>query len=635
MTGQSDMLAPAPPFDVVVDLSASGMDAPRLAAHARELAGISGLPFADGRVLIVPPAPLAENPPAEPLPAGFAWTGTARALRRALAGAAAHRRGLVVVSGDWLPGIEAMAQIAALGDADPMIGTVQPRFADPETDRVAALPGISDKAPPDLPRAALARLPALAVTAELPAALVFVTPQAVRAAASMEEATEAGFAEALEAFLVALRRLGFRNLVSNRTVMPCPGGAAVAYPAPSSRASKHQADALQGRQWLAEQPERTLERTLAEGFDRFGRPRLLLDCRGLTARHNGTAQAILGFLGGMEALRTPGFAITALVSGAAARFHDLRRRFPGLAFEIDRPKGRYFATAVLDQPWSVRSVFETHRISAVIAFNILDTIAWDIVYAAPERLDEAWRVAANLSDGLLFNSHFTRERFAFRFNPDPAIPLAVTHHSLARAELVAAPPASPYAEPFLFVVGNDYDHKDVTPTLARLADAFPYTRIVALGGASAGNPRVTILRSGHIAESDIQALLANAAAVVFPSFYEGFGLPVAQGAAYGRTVVVRRSPLWEELAAHSRLPGAIVPFDDEASLVEGVGRALHGLPPCALPSGGALEPDQSGPTWANCAQRILDLMERAAANFDGRRWLLREALFRTLRQAKP
>ena len=43
-------------------------------------------------------------------------------------------------------------------------------------------------------------------------------------------------------------------------------------------------------------------------------------------------------------------------------------------------------------------------------------------------------------------------------------------------------------------------------------------------------------------------LYAAAKLVVFPSFYEGFGLPVVTALAYGRTLCARESPVLTEVA---------------------------------------------------------------------------------------
>ncbi len=107
-------------------------------------------------------------------------------------------------------------------------------------------------------------------------------------------------------------------------------------------------------------------------------------------------------------------------------------------------------------------------------------------------------------------------------------------------------------------------------------------------------------------------------------------MPVVQGLAYGRTVVARQSPLWEEIAAQVQMPGQLVQFDDIASLVEAVGRALAGHPLGSLPQGTALGPGRSPLRWQDCAQRMIDTLEKLLPSADGRRWLEREEVLRSV-----
>jgi glycosyltransferase involved in cell wall biosynthesis len=619
-------IAPCGDYDVFLDLADSGLDAGGLARHLSQLRNRTGLVVASRRVTLSPPTALpALSQPDITVPAAVAGA----ALSVALAAAAARQRGLAIVRGAWLPGNEAVAALAELQGLDPMIGTIQPRFALPDDDRVLPLPGATTAGLPPLPRAALGFLPRTTLTPELPAALLYLTPRAVLAATMPPP----GLPDpALAPLLVGLRRRGYRNLVANHVVVPFPLDEPEAYPVPhdpfdDGTAPAWRRDALQARGWLATLPERALESVLAGAFTSDGRARLLLDCRGMVDWHNGTTDATLGILGGFARLDPPDVEITMLATTAAAKYHDLARRFGGFALRLDQPDGSFLAAVRLDQPWSLDTIAELHERCVVALFYMLDTILWDIIYPAPDGLDRAWRALASLADGLLFDSDFTRQRFAFRFAPDPAMPLEVAYLSLAADDWSHGPVGlSPVNRPYLFVVGNSYDHKDVEPTLATLVDAFPLTPIIALGADGSGGPSVTRLPSGRIDAAEIDTLIAHAAAVVYPSHYEGFGLPVVQSLARGRTTIVRRSPLWEEIAGTSDLPGAIVPFHDEASLVDAVGRALHGLPPHGLSRGGRLGPNRTPPSWLDCAERIAALVRRLALAHDGRRWIARHTV---------
>jgi glycosyltransferase involved in cell wall biosynthesis len=265
----------------------------------------------------------------------------------------------------------------------------------------------------------------------------------------------------------------------------------------------------------------------------------------------------------------------------------------------------------------------------VFAVAMLDTIAWDVLYPpGTEELGTVWRFIARHADGLLYNSQFTRERFNIRFPLHRAVAEQVTHHSLVMEEYIHPAARTEPVSSYLLIFGNEYEHKDVRPTVRLLADAFPFNEIVAFGIPEATNHNVRARPSGDLGQADLHRLIAGARVIVFPSYYEGFGLPVVEGLAYGRPVVVRRSPLWTEIAGWSRLPGSLIEFDDAPSLVEAVGQVLAGLPSRALPSGAYLTKDSMPVNWRECAARVMALLETCLAGADGSRWLEREETLR-------
>jgi hypothetical protein len=361
--------------------------------------------------------------------------------------------------------------------------------------------------------------------------------------------------------------------------------------------------------------------------DADGRLRLLLDCRGMPALHNGTAACVLGFLDGFARLDA-GWSIHVLATASAADFHDLALRYPRFRHLTDVPNGIYAAAVMLSQPWEIGRVAELHRHALMIAFLMLDAIAWDI-YSGRPGLEATWRFIACHADGLCYISHFTRERFNKRFPVAPDVAEAVTHLSLAQDDHMDSSTAVASISNQILIFGNGFDHKHVRPTAQLLADAFPFHRIAAMGIKDP--PRnVTALAVGQLPRSTLLGLIDGAGVIVFPSFYEGFGLPVVEGLARGRTVLVRRSALWAEIAAYSRLPGKLCEFDDPASLVDGVGRALAALPMAQLPSGIALAAGAAPAGWQDCAQRITDLLTRRLASTSMDHWWAREHALRIL-----
>jgi glycosyltransferase involved in cell wall biosynthesis len=266
----------------------------------------------------------------------------------------------------------------------------------------------------------------------------------------------------------------------------------------------------------------------------------------------------------------------------------------------------------------------------VVVFYMLDCIAWDVIYTADDSVGDTWRFIARHADGLAYLSAFTQDRFNQRFPVATAVNERVVYLSFNADELTL--PICRGIEPssHVLLVGNSYDHKDLGPTLQLLLDAFPLQQIVVFGGDRAPLPHVRVIPSGQASHEEVHRLIATARAIVYPSFYEGFGLPVVEGLAYGRPVLVRKSPLWKEIAAHSCFAGSLVEFEDAVSLVDGLGRVLHDLPLMAIRAGAAIPEGATPYGFRDCARRTIELVEQCLVNIDVRRWLNRDEVLQAL-----
>jgi alpha-1,3-rhamnosyl/mannosyltransferase len=60
--------------------------------------------------------------------------------------------------------------------------------------------------------------------------------------------------------------------------------------------------------------------------------------------------------------------------------------------------------------------------------------------------------------------------------------------------------------------------------------------------------RSSLVLTGYVGETDLRVLYASATMFVFPSFYEGFGLPVAEAMASGCPVIASTAPSLKEVA---------------------------------------------------------------------------------------
>ena len=141
--------------------------------------------------------------------------------------------------------------------------------------------------------------------------------------------------------------------------------------------------------------------------------------------------------------------------------------------------------------------------------------------------------------------------------------------------------------PLLVFVGTIEPRKDV----ATLVEAFsavaarhPDALLVLAGGRGWGADDVDaaitvsglgrrIVRTGYVGDEDIPALLRSATAVVYPSLYEGFGLPALEALACGAPLVTTRGTAMEEVAGDSAL---LVPTASPGLLAEVLDSVLGG-----------------------------------------------------------
>jgi len=133
--------------------------------------------------------------------------------------------------------------------------------------------------------------------------------------------------------------------------------------------------------------------------------------------------------------------------------------------------------------------------------------------------------------------------------------------------------------PYLLFVGNQEPRKNLPVLLAAFAAvcaAEPDGPLLALAGpAGWGTPpeipdvaRRRVVRLGYLEQEPLQATVAAARALVFPSRYEGFGLPPLEAFAAGVPVVASDIPPVRETVGQDPELARLVPPDDVDALAE-------------------------------------------------------------------
>lgn len=626
-------------YDVFADISQSGMSTEECENYVSALDADCGLVVHSRLLTVVVPRDVTVSSPCATIRVVKAdGSSPAKSFGASARRAGSEHRHLLVVTAPILPGNEVVRRLVDELETDPMFGTVQPRFADSLSDDIWGLPTDPEQPHSGLrfPRARLVLLPRLSITPEFLSACTVIRSQV---ATEIECIGSQWLFEEICSALNHARRRGFRNVIANHVAIKSQLSPTDLYPAIPANTIRHSddacPDAAQARHWLRNLSQIPLERVVSGLYSSTHptRPRMLLDCRGMSAQHNGTSHAMIGMLKGFQELQAP-WEIDVLANAEAKEFFRLEQQYPEWNIMSDLPSHTYGVAVMLNQPWWITRMYELHRHALVVLYSMLDTIAWDVIYACDPRLDEVWKFMSRYADGLLYISEFSQKRFQTRFHPADSVAECVTYLSLSADDYVDPAIQPDYSQSQILIFGNDYDHKDVHRTVRLLADAFPYRQMVAVGIKCDGLGNVVGMPSGQIEHSVLHSLIASASVIVMPSFYEGFGLPVVQGLAYGRPVVVRDSELWRELAQIMNMPGTLVVYRDSVSLVESVGRILRRERVDNLHQGSSLGCKHQPISWVDCARRASELALSLLVSANAKVWIERENAFRFIREMK-
>ena len=197
--------------------------------------------------------------------------------------------------------------------------------------------------------------------------------------------------------------------------------------------------------------------------------------------------------------------------------------------------------------WRGRSVVTVHDLSfetGTAAMGPLDRLVFRTVVPR----------AARSADRVIAVSERTRRDVVERYGVDPAKVTAIPHG----VDPVFAPGGGPANGGYLLFVGAVHDRKD--PLAA--ADAAREVGLPLLVVGPEHDPDLArTLRErgaelrGYVGNEQLAELYRGAAALVLPSRFEGFGLPVLEAMASGTPVVLSSDPALRELAGDAAAQG--------------------------------------------------------------------------------
>lgn len=188
------------------------------------------------------------------------------------------------------------------------------------------------------------------------------------------------------------------------------------------------------------------------------------------------------------------------------------------------------------------------------------------------------------SEILICVSDYTKQQLLQKTSASPeqirVVPLAVSVEPLAPEVAQIEREKAGLDRPYVLYIGNLEPRKDV-PTLLRawlasearhefalvLAGAPAYLSEATLSAIGLAAEQADIRQLGYVSEDLKAALLSGAEAFVYPSVYEGFGIPVLEALTYGLPVVACQTSSIPEVTGDG---GLLVPVGDSDSMRDAI-----------------------------------------------------------------
>ncbi|MGC1303602.1 MAG: glycosyltransferase [Caulobacteraceae bacterium] len=503
--------------------------------------------------------------------------GFVRTCNQAFNEAVARGFDLLLLNSDTVVTPGALSEMVRVSRMDPMIGFVNPRSNNatlatlPYQDRFRSQP-VAEAV--SAWRRVARHLPELSYVPTAVGFCMLIRWGVMAEFGGFDEVYGMGYNEENDLVMRAGRR-GYRAVLANRAFVWHEGQGSFRHkPEAEQLEAKNRAILLARYPEYAgltetyfgspEQRAEHLLGALIPGSD--GRLDVALDFSSFAAAHNGTTEAGRQLLASAVERWRDRFSVHVLCSEATYAFHGYER------FGAPRrdPHGPdvYAAVFRVGQPYDWGANERLAMKAATFGVFMLDTISMDCTQLYSPRLYAMWNFALEHADLVAATSALTEAQLERRFTLGPNVLRLRSLHSLDLADyaLPSSPPEAAPAPPgYLFVIGNHFWHKEVAATVRALAEADPERRIVVLARRKPGappsddgtyapreledRPNVVRLEAGELTSEQMGGLYAHASAVIFPSHYEGFGMPVMNALAARRPVFVRPLPVFQEMAS--------------------------------------------------------------------------------------
>lgn len=288
----------------------------------------------------------------------------------------------------------------------------------------------------------------------------------------------------------------------------------------------------------------------------YAKKRVLISLYEIPTKYNGTAEYGLSFLEEFYKLYGEVYDIHILINEISDKIFHISEKYLNVWF-TNTIEGQAFHIAFIpSQIFHIEHLFILNKTCLKYVFCMQDIISLrsNYILAYDQIRQDVFRKAIHYCDGMVTISHFSLmdtikyfpEEFTLR-----NIPNAIIYHGIrVKGKKQFRKNYERIFDKYFFVFGNRFKHKYLSETLDVLKES-PYN-FIFIGAEKEGYIGFNIYgyMSGRLEEDFIDYLIEKSQGILFPSLYEGFGLPILKGIELDKKVVINNNELNRELQTY-------------------------------------------------------------------------------------
>lgn len=267
--------------------------------------------------------------------------------------------------------------------------------------------------------------------------------------------------------------------------------------------------------------------------------------------HNGTSEYSINIIDGLIKVFIENNIIYKIIlKKSSFNYFNLEEYTNNIIYSNDR-NNYFFKTLFIPQQLYKWDILETiHSNCFQFAYTSLDVIALrnnKLVFNY--FLDFYSQVGHKFSSKVFSISKSSAKDTSLYYNNkninNEIIPILITTKSIEKVKNKS----NHISDDYILIIGNGYKHKALELAIESLHNI--NISVVIIGDSKIHNKyknKYKVFISGELDQNFIDQLYVNSKIILFPSFYEGFGLPVIHASKIGKKIIVFNSNINKELS---------------------------------------------------------------------------------------